>query len=188
MKLINFIVGLATIGYASASVATILSDIGGYASDFNLGFCLAFQDDQTDTTTTCYDTCTTTGTYITDFFDSIDFSNTDSMLNSFQDLSIQFMGQFKDCKTTEWLYSLDNRLSDVSFFSGSVANVGTQIGTFVGYYYMIQDMACDPSTLTATMDIVMCKLLLKHPFTKIYNDMWPEIQALFSTGASAVDF
>ena len=43
------------------------------------------------------------------------------------------MTQFKDCRTTEFLFSLDNRLSDTAFISGTVANLATQVGTLVAY-------------------------------------------------------
>jgi hypothetical protein len=43
------------------------------------------------------------------------------------------MTQFKDCRTTEFLFSLDNRLSDTAFISGTVANLATQVGTLIAY-------------------------------------------------------
>jgi hypothetical protein len=51
-----------------------------------------------------------------------------------QNAGIQLMTQFKDCRTTEFLFSLDNRFSDNAFLSGTVANLGTQVGTLGGYY------------------------------------------------------
>jgi hypothetical protein len=51
-----------------------------------------------------------------------------------QQAQILMTGQFVDCKTTEFLFSLDNRLSDPSFFSGLIANAGTQFGSYAAYY------------------------------------------------------
>ena len=51
-----------------------------------------------------------------------------------QQTQILVTGQFTDCKTTEFLFSLDNRLSDTAFVSGLIANTATQFGTYAGYY------------------------------------------------------
>lgn len=130
----KFFVALAFVGYAMAGP---LSSLGDGAGKFNLGFCLAFQDNQADTTTACYKSCLNTKPKIQTFFDSVDFSNSQSMTTALQNVGIQFMNQFKDCRTTEFLFSLDNRLSDNAFLSGSIANLGTQAATFGTYYYMV---------------------------------------------------
>ena len=88
------------------------------------------------------------------------------------------MTQFKNCRTTEFLFSLDNRLSDTAFLSGTVANLASQGGTFGGYLYMVGGIECDPSTITDTTKKVFCKLLKKHSITKIYDDLKPELQTI----------
>ena len=61
-------------------------------------------------------------------FDSTQYTNGEynsgEMLTFLQNAGIQLMSQFKDCRTTEFLFSLDNRFSDSAFLSGTVANLG----------------------------------------------------------------
>ena len=140
-------VTLALVGYA---VAGPLSGFGQSFADMNKGFCLAFQDDQADTTTGCYISCLDTEPKIKEFFDAVDITNNDDMTNTLQNMGIQFMTQFKNCRTTEFLFSLDNRLSDQAFLSGTIANLVSQAGTFGGYFYMAKDINCDPATITDT--------------------------------------
>jgi hypothetical protein len=98
------------------------------------------------------------------------------MTNTLQNMGIQFMNQFKDCRTTEFLFSLDNRLSDNAFLSGTVANLVSQGGTFGGYLYMSDlNMDCDPDAITDTTKKVFCKLLKKHSFSSIYAQLKPEL-------------
>ncbi len=78
------------------------------------------------------------------------------MMTYLQNAGIQLMSQFKDCRTTEFLFSLDNRLSDNAFLSGTVANLGTQVGTLVAY-----------SQLTAQSNIFM-NLFKQHAMYKLY--------------------
>ena len=172
---------LALVGYA---VAGPLSRFGQGFADLNKGFCLAFQDDQTDETTACYTACLNTEPKIVEFFDSVDFTNTQDMTNTLQNMGIQFMNQFKDCRTTEFLFSLDNRLSSSYFLSGTVANLGTQAATFAGYIYMAGDLECDPATITDTTKKVFCNLLRKHSMTKVYNDLKPELMTIIEGTAT----
>ena len=60
--------------------------------------------------------------------------NSAELLGYVQQTQILVTGQFTDCKTTEFLFSLDNRLSDTAFLSGLIANTATQFGTYAGYY------------------------------------------------------
>jgi hypothetical protein len=69
----------ALVGYAMAGV---LSNYGQGFADLNKGFCLAFQDNQADTTTACYIACEATEPKIVEFFDSVDFTNTQDMTNT----------------------------------------------------------------------------------------------------------
>jgi hypothetical protein len=120
---------LAILGLAAVARADYLADFGTAAGEFNTGFCLAFQDDPTDTTTTCYSSCTTTATYIAEMFDVTYYTdstfNTAELLQFGQETMIYLLTQFKDCKTTEFFFAIDNRLSDLSFATGTLANIGT---------------------------------------------------------------
>jgi hypothetical protein len=69
------------------------------------------------------------------------------------------MSQFKDCRTTEFLFSLDNRLSDNAFLSGTVANLATQVGTLVAY-----------SQLTGQSSIFI-NLFKQHAMYKLYDSI-----------------
>ena len=56
---------LALVGLiAVASAQTMVELIGKHAGEFNKGFCLAFQDNTADTTTTCYASCQKTAAQI----------------------------------------------------------------------------------------------------------------------------
>jgi hypothetical protein len=141
------ILTLAIVGYAMAGP---LSIFGQPFSELNKGFCLAFQDDQADDTTACYTSCLNTEPKIISFFDSVnvDFIENQDSINTLQNMGIAFMTQFKDCRTTEFLFSLDNRLSDNAFLTGTVANLASQFGTFFGYMYMGGGFECDPTDAT----------------------------------------
>lgn len=76
-----------------------------------------------------------------------------------QNAGIQLMSQFKDCRTTEFLFSLDNRLSDNAFLSGTVANLVTQVGTLIGY-----------SQLTSQSSI-FDSLFKQHAMFKLYKSI-----------------
>jgi hypothetical protein len=78
------------------------------------------------------------------------------MMTYLQNAGIQLMSQFKDCRTTEFLFSLDNRLSDNAFLSGTVANLATQVGTLVAY-----------SQLTGQSSIFI-NLFKQHAMYKLY--------------------
>jgi hypothetical protein len=76
----SIIATLAVLGLATLSSANYIADIGTALGEMNTGMCLAFQDDPTDTTTTCYSTCSDAATSIAAIFD-ID-SYTDSSFNT----------------------------------------------------------------------------------------------------------
>jgi hypothetical protein len=76
-------------------------------------------------------------------------------------MGIQLMGQFKVCRTTEFLFSLDNRFSNPAFLAGSVSNIVTQAGTFGLYYYMYNQQG-----------IAFFKSLYEnHSMYKLYNNL-----------------
>lgn len=130
------VMGAANCLMQSGSIAADLGQAIGLA---NLGSCLAFQDDQTDTTTTCFVSCNVTSNKIASAFNSSQYTdgiyNSGEMMTQLQNAGIQLMTQFKDCRTTEFLFSLDNRLSNSAFLTGTVANLATQVGTLVGYHF-----------------------------------------------------
>ena len=120
--------------YGATSFAT---QVGETFGDLNRGFCLAFQDNQNDKETTCYQSCDKTAAKILTAFDAEQYSgkvfNSGDMMTYLQNAGMQLMTQFQDCKTTEFLFSLDNRLSDTAFVSGSIANLATQVTTLLAY-------------------------------------------------------
>lgn len=112
--------------------------IGDYIKDLNLGSCLAFQDDTTDTTTTCYKSCAKTSTEVYQAFNTSTYSslaNPSDFMNKISVIGIKFMGQFSDCKTTEFLMALDNRLSNLSFLVGTGSNLAVQAGMAAAKYF-----------------------------------------------------
>ncbi len=130
--MIKAVVALTFVGAAvaqTAAQASLAVAVGQALGDMNKGFCLAFQDNQNDETTTCFQSCTVTSTKIQNAFDSSKYSggqfNSGDLMTYLQNAGIQLMTQFKDCRTTEFLFSLDNRLSDNAFLTGTIANVGT---------------------------------------------------------------
>ena len=66
------ILALTVIGaaYAADSQSNFAALVGDAIGKVNLGGCLAFQDDQTDTTTTCYQSCLVTSGKVATAFDA----------------------------------------------------------------------------------------------------------------------
>lgn len=81
------------------------------------------------------------------------------MMTYLQNAGIQLMSQFKDCRTTEFLFSLDNRLSDQAFLSGTAANLVTQVGTLIAY-----------SQLTGQSNVFI-NLFQQHAMYKLYTNI-----------------
>ncbi|TNV77322.1 hypothetical protein FGO68_gene1692 [Halteria grandinella] len=134
---------LAVLGLATVSRASVIADVGTAIGDLNVGLCLAFQDDVTDETTTCYDSCISSAANIATMFDADDYTdgsfNAAELLQYAQEASITLLTQFNDCQTTEVFYGIDNRLSDLAFTLGTASNVGTQIATTMTYYFYTDD-------------------------------------------------
>ena len=78
MKLALGLALIATVALANPT----LDALGVNAGDLNRGFCLAFQDDQTDVKTQCYKTCNSTGPKFEAFFSSISVTNNGDMTNN----------------------------------------------------------------------------------------------------------
>ena len=63
-------------------------------------------------------------------------SGSGDLTNLIAIVGLKFMSQFSDCHTTEFLFAIDNRLSDFTFTSGLAVNFGTQSATTAFYYVM----------------------------------------------------
>ncbi len=148
------------VGYYTIS----LSDVGEFLADFNNGICLAFQNDNTDTSTVCYASCTDTGTEIETMFEDMDDSssvsfNPSTAYNDMQVVILKMMSQFSDCKMTEFMFSIDNRFSDTAFTTGLATNFVTQLATTGFYYYMANYYTMDDFTTTQLANNVLYTLL-----------------------------
>ena len=82
------ILALTVIGAAygqTAAQSNFAAAVGDAIGKVNLGGCLAFQDDQTDTTTTCYLSCTVTSGKVANAFDASQYTggvyNTGEMMS-----------------------------------------------------------------------------------------------------------
>ena len=80
------------------------------------------------------------------------------------------MTQLNDCQITEFLYSIDNRFSNSAFLSGTISNVGTQIGTLATYMTLVS------TSNNATLTAIFTRLLNSSPMYAVYN----KIVALWS--------
>ena len=72
------ILALTVIGAAygqTAAQSNFAAAVGEAIGKVNLGGCLAFQDDQTDTTTTCYQSCSNTTAKVEKAFDASTYTN-----------------------------------------------------------------------------------------------------------------
>lgn len=169
-KIVLALVGCVAVTQATSLVYELGTDIG----DFNLGVCLGFQDDSTDTTTTCYGSCLGTAAYIQNMFDVTQYTNSQfnspQMLQFAQTMEIQLLTEFNDCHLMEFLYALNNRLSDPSFYSGTAANIATQISTVVGYYY-------GSTSTTGAISTILMSLFTKSTLVITYQTIYADILA-----------
>lgn len=164
-KIVLAMAGLIAVSKAAYNLVTI----GTYISDFNLGMCLGFQNDVTDTSTTCYESCVTSGTYIDYIFDSDQYTNgeynTADMIDKAQTAQIYLLTQFQDCHWIEFLYALDNRFSDPAFAAGMASNIGTQISTTVGYYVGY-------TQTTGNIATILYNLFVNSALYLVYEDVY----------------
>jgi len=107
-----------------------LATYGSYLANFVTGSCLALQKDQTDTTTDCYKACAVTAQNIVKISDATYYTNGAYNLGDFYNklnvLSIKFNTQFSECNYYDFMLMVDNRMSDLSFVSGSAVNMIVQ--------------------------------------------------------------
>jgi hypothetical protein len=89
--------------------------------------------------------------------------NSGDFMTYLNQAALQFNVQFSSCKTTEFLFSLDNRLSDDAFLSGLIANLSTQVGTYVGY------IAASMYVTDPTIQPIFLKLKSSSPLDQIYT-------------------
>ena len=64
----------------------------------------------------------------------------------------------------EFLYAVNNRLTDAAFTAGLVSNIGTQISTVVGYYYGYTQS-------TGAVATALLTLFNKSTLIITYNDL-----------------
>ena len=93
---------------------------------------------------------------------------------------MQLMTQYQDCKTTEFLFSLDNRLSDVAFVSGSITNLVTQTGTLIAYRKFASSDAANPNNYN--------KLADNHAMNKVIKNLKTTVTTDPTTGATSIDY
>ncbi len=109
--------------------------------------------------------------------------NTAEFLQNLQDAQIYLMTQFEDCKTTNFLFAIDNRLSDFSFLSGTMAQVGTQIGTAATYWalstYLDPSNPIQPAMLTLWEKSAIY-LLYQNTWTYLSGSQWENLGKLYT--------
>ena len=86
-----------------------------------------------------------------------------------QNAGMQLVTQFQDCKTTEFLFSLDNRLSDTAFVSGTIANLATQVTTLIAYRSFSAD-AASPNTYNSLADNHAMNKVIKNLKSTVTED------------------
>lgn len=182
--LILAIVGVTAI--AAQSSSSLLA-VGTFLGELDRGFCLAFQDDTTDTTTTCYMECDTSGTMIVDLFDTSKYTNgeisTSEFLKYGQTVSTQLQVQVKNCKTTEFLMSIYNRCADKAFAFGTLSNVATQVGTTVLYWAMSTYLDSGNSmkaTFTSLFNKCAPKAAWDQTWTYINAQNWRDLSTVWT--------
>ncbi len=172
-KIVLTFAGLIAVSQAASDFAYI----GNYVSDFNLGVCLGFQNDITDTSTTCYASCETAGTYMAAVFDSTQYTNgqynSAELIDMAQTAQIYLLTEFKDCHLIEFLYALDNRFSDSAFTAGMFSNIGTQVATTAGYYV-------GWTQTTGSIQTTLWDLFINSALYMVYADL--------STAYTSLDF
>ena len=73
------------------------------------------------------------------------------------------MTQLNNCQITEFMYAVDNRFSNPAFLTGTIANVGTQIGTLATYITLVS------TSTDATLTTIFTRLLNSSPMYAVYN-------------------
>jgi len=166
---------LALAGFVAVSQSMTIYDIGTYLGDLNVGAALGFQDDPTDTSTDCYVAATDTAVYIQNMFDETQYSsgaiNPSEFLSLAQTAEIAVLTEFNDCHLMEFLYAINNRLTDAAFTSGLVSNIGTQISTVIGYYY-------GSTQTTGNVAAALLTLFNKSTLIITYNELSTYLLAL----------
>ncbi len=166
---------LALAGFVAVSQSLTIFELGTYLGDLNVGAALGFQDDPTDTSTDCYVAATATAVYIQNMFDETQYStgaiNPSEFLSLAQTAEIAVLTEFNDCHLMEFLYAINNRLTDAAFTSGLVSNIATQISTVVGYYY-------GSTQTTGNVAAALLTLFNKSTLIITYNELSAYLFAL----------
>ena len=93
---------ISLIALVASTQALSLYQAGGYVADFNMGTCMAFMTEPSDTSTDCYKACSNTGTAIQNMFDRTQYTYgtfTTSQLMTFgTTTAIMLMTQMSQCR------------------------------------------------------------------------------------------
>jgi hypothetical protein len=118
---------------AATSNALDFLTIGNKLATLNTGMMQSMQPDPTNTYSDCYLSSQITGdsiiaatdfsTYLTGGF------NTADLMSKAQIIAMNLMTQYDDCKYTGFLVQLDQFMSNIPQFAGSISNLGTQFAT-----------------------------------------------------------
>ena len=96
--MIKVFLALAGLIHMVSAASEISSQIGTALGFANQGFCLAFQDNQDDMTTTCYAACSVTAQKLDDMMNPTKYSggtiNNGELATNVQNTAIQFLNQF----------------------------------------------------------------------------------------------
>lgn len=131
------IAALLATAQAQSSLATV---VGSAVGDFNRGMCLAFQTNHADTTTTCYTSCDAVSTTVAAMLNSASAGyngqgfTTSGLTYYYNILQLQVNTQVNACYIVNFLFQLDNRLSDSAFLYGTISNLASQAAQVGGYY------------------------------------------------------
>jgi hypothetical protein len=149
MKRIILALGLFA-AIASCNFEFTAEYVATAGEEANLGVCLAFLGTQQDTTSECYTSCETTSDSIYSLLLNAEWTTTyfqsSTFLNSASITLIYAMAQMSDCKMTEFLIAVNNRLSDPAFAAGLAANLIAQAALCSSY-----------TVFDSNGDFVLCK-------------------------------
>lgn len=129
MKVPVLFVLVALIGCIQGQTAPRLIQFGTYIGDFLLGACKAFQEniETPNTDSTCYKSCVSSRSQIITAFTLDNYNgaifNMGDFNNFMQVFYIKFMDQMDKCSYNNFLMTIDNRLSNLSFLGGMVTKL-----------------------------------------------------------------
>jgi len=128
----SLFLALGLVAMASAQNADRLTQLGVYVGDFLIGTCNAFSEnpDSPDTSTVCYKACLDSQTQITKTFTMSNYNNQAFNMGDFNNFMqvffIKLMTQMDKCSYNNFLLTVDNRLSDLSFLGGMLTKLAVE--------------------------------------------------------------